>query len=166
MELDNIDYLDLEEPLKMLIKAKRTALNTHLLLKTGPQALDNQRLHQDMGFVKNFQGTSNSSLLHERQYCIWAPTCLEGGVLKIQDHTATEPCYIVVPLGSVIVFDGAFKHAGVSWNYGKDAMTAAATGRTMVDLSPIVIDDDEDGPKKKPRLKENIGVCTGGYYFY
>ena len=162
MELQNEDYFDLTEPLTTLTQAKAsTFLDTHLLLKTGPGAADNQRLHQDMAFSIHHKpsDTPNSSALGNRQYCVWAPVCPEGGVLKIQDHEATEPCYIVVPLGSIIVFDGGFLHAGVSWEYAKEAMETERRGGSMV-----AIEVPPSLKKKKTSVK--IGVCSDGYYFY
>lgn len=153
MSLQDKDYLGLLGPLTKLTgaPANKTMIDTNLLLKTTPSADVNQRLHRDMGFTgDNGSKPANSSGLAERQYCIWAPVCPEGGVLKIQDHRASTPCYIVVPLGSVIIFDGGFLHAGVSWEFGKKAMAMAME------------------PKKRKRGEMNveIGVCADGYYFF
>tara|TARA_B100001057_G_scaffold495305_1_gene593986 strand:- start:74 stop:1864 length:1791 start_codon:yes stop_codon:yes gene_type:complete len=117
---DTKDPLGLEEKIVRLLRCdgEKHEYMAELFLKAIPGTSLDQDLHSDLAFKESAREkglTPSSSKLIDRHYLIWAPLSPKGASLKIKPHNESDACYIFVPKGSFIVFDGSFRHAGVSW---------------------------------------------------
>ena len=111
------DPLQIEEKLRLLLDCNDDDTCTYtneIVIKTDNTSNTDQDLHADLGMKKENE-SPNQSELKRRHYLVWAPLSPQGASLKIKPHGIEKACYIFIPKGSFIVFDGALEHAGVSW---------------------------------------------------